>query len=68
MLLTLAGDLFETGKQTARLAHQIFQGAEPADLPVETAEFFFAINLKTAEAIGFDIPDEVLLQADTIIR
>jgi putative ABC transport system substrate-binding protein len=56
------------GKQAARLADQILQGIKPADLPVETAEFYLAINLKTAEAIGLDIPDEILLQADIIIR
>ena len=68
VLLTLATDLFEAGKQTARLAHQIRQGSKPADLMVETTGIFLAINLKTAETIGLDIPDEVLLQADTIIR
>jgi putative ABC transport system substrate-binding protein len=57
-----------TAKQAARLADQILSGIKPADLPVETAEPYFTINLKTAEAIGLDIPDEVLLQADTIIR
>jgi len=55
-------------KQAARLASQIFQGAKPADLPVETAEFFSAINLKTAQAIGLDIPDATLRQANIIIR
>ncbi|MBN1220635.1 MAG: ABC transporter substrate-binding protein [Anaerolineae bacterium] len=57
-----------SGKQAARLADQIFSGIKPADLPVETAEFFLAINLKTAAAIGLDIPDEILLQADVIVR
>jgi hypothetical protein len=37
-------------------------------LPVETAEFFLAFNLQTAEAIGLDISDEFLQQAETIIR
>jgi putative tryptophan/tyrosine transport system substrate-binding protein len=55
-------------KQTARLAHQILQGIKPADLPVETAEFSAGINLKTAQAIGIDIPDTILRQANTIIR
>ena len=68
ILFTLAVDLFDVGKQTARLAHQIRQGEKPADLPVETSEFFLIINLKTADAIGLDIPDDILLQADTIIR
>jgi putative ABC transport system substrate-binding protein len=55
-------------KQAARLASQILQGTKPADLPVETAEFFSAINLKTAKAIGLDIPDAILRQANIIIR
>jgi hypothetical protein len=37
-------------------------------LPVETAEFYLAINLKQAKAIGLDISDEILLQADIIVR
>jgi putative ABC transport system substrate-binding protein len=56
------------GKQAARLADQIFQGIKPADLPVETTEFYLAINLQTAEAIGLDISDDILLQANVIIR
>jgi putative ABC transport system substrate-binding protein len=57
-----------SGKQAARMADQIFQGIKPADLPVETAEFYLAINLRTAEAIGVDISDDILLQADIIVR
>jgi putative ABC transport system substrate-binding protein len=56
------------GKQAARLADQIFRGIKPADLPVETAEFLFAINLQAAEAIALDIPEAILRQADIIIR
>jgi putative ABC transport system substrate-binding protein len=57
-----------TRQEAARLADQILRGIKPGDLPVEMAEFYLAINLKTAEAIGLDIPDEILLQADIIIR
>jgi putative ABC transport system substrate-binding protein len=57
-----------SAKQAARLANQILRGVKPADLPVETAEFYLAINLKTAEALGLDIPDEILRQADTVVR
>ena len=56
------------GQQAARLADQILKGIKPADLPVETAEFFLAINLKTAQAIGINISDNILSQADTIYR
>ena len=57
-----------SGKQAARLADQILQGARPADLPVEMADFYLAINLKTAKAIGLDVPYEILQQADIIVR
>jgi putative ABC transport system substrate-binding protein len=59
---------FQLGEQVARLADKILQGTAPADLPVETADFFLSINLQTAQAIGLDISDDVLQQADTIIR
>jgi putative tryptophan/tyrosine transport system substrate-binding protein len=57
-----------SGKQAARLANQIFKGTSPADLPVEVVEFFLAVNLKVAQAIGLAIPDEILRQADIIVR
>jgi putative ABC transport system substrate-binding protein len=57
-----------TGQQAARLADQILHGIKPADLPVETTEFFLAINLKTAQTIGITIPDNIISQADTIYR
>jgi putative ABC transport system substrate-binding protein len=55
-------------QQAARLASQILRGTKPADLPVETTQLFSAINLKTAQAIGLDIPDDILRQANIIIR
>jgi len=67
-VVTLTNDFFDAGKKMARLAQQILHGAKPADLPVETSEVFLIINLKTAEKIGLHIPDDVLLQAKTIIR
>ena len=67
-LYSYAFKLAPTGKQAARLADQILKGIEPADLPVETTEFFLVINLKTAQAIGITIPDNILSQADTIYR
>jgi putative ABC transport system substrate-binding protein len=57
------------GKQAARLADQILNGGvNPGDLPIESAEFFLVINLKTAQDIGLEISDEILRQADNIIR
>ena len=62
------GDLFSTGEQASKLADQVLRGTAPADLPVETAEYFLTINLQAAEVLGLDISDEVLLQADIIVR
>ncbi len=56
------------GKQAARLADLILKGSLPAEMPVETAEFYLVINLKVAKKIGLVIPDEILRQADVIIR
>ncbi|MBN1627861.1 MAG: hypothetical protein JW944_15180 [Deltaproteobacteria bacterium] len=68
ILMTFASDRFETGRQAARLAHQIRMGVKPSELPVETAEAFLTINLSTAEKIGLELPANILLQAKKIIR
>jgi putative ABC transport system substrate-binding protein len=58
----------QVGAQAARMADLVLKGADPGDLPVETAEFFLAINLQTADAIGLEIPYGILQQAEIIIR
>jgi putative ABC transport system substrate-binding protein len=68
VLTSFGKDPYLAGKQAARLADQIFTGVRPADLPVEMAEVYLAINLKTAKTIGLTIPDEILRQADIIAR
>jgi putative tryptophan/tyrosine transport system substrate-binding protein len=67
-LVVLTTDFFDAGKKTARLAHQIFQGIKPSDIPVETPESILTINLKTAEKIGLTIPEKYLMLAQKIIR
>ncbi len=56
------------GQLAARLADQIFKGADPAELPVERAEMFLSVNLEVAKTLGLEISDDVLEAADTIIR
>ena len=68
VLVSYTSDFSSMGKQAAGLADQVFRGTDPADLPVETGEYFLNINLKTASALGIDIPDEILRQADTVVR
>ncbi len=67
-LFSYADKSFEAGQMVAVLANKIFQGSKPGELPVETADLYLIINLKTAEAIGLDISDDVLETADEIIR
>jgi putative ABC transport system substrate-binding protein len=56
------------GEQAAHLADQILKGAQAAELPVEIPEFYLTINLQAAEAIGLEISESIIRQADFVIR
>lgn len=68
-LFTYAPDMYQIGRRGAWYVDRILNGANPADLPVETPNGFeFVINLKTAQAIGLTIPPEVLQRADKVFK
>ena len=67
-LVSYAPDFFAMGTQAARLADRIFKGERPADLPVETSEYFLTINLKSAAAVGLTVSDPMLQHAHKVIR
>jgi putative ABC transport system substrate-binding protein len=56
-------------RRSAVLVDKIFKGAKPADLPIEQpTRFFLTVNLKTAKAIGLNLPESFLLRADEVIE
>jgi hypothetical protein len=56
-------------RRAATYVDKVLEGANPADLPVEQPTTFdFVINLKTAQALGLTIPEQVLLQATEVLQ
>src|SRR5207247_8164638 len=68
-LMSYGPDLDESFSRVAALIDRILKGAKPAELPFEQpTRFRFVINLKTAKALGIEVPLMLLATADEVIE
>ena len=69
LIVAISNTEVAAAKRAAAIADRILKGAKPADIPVEQpTKMDFAINLKTAKAMGLTIPQSVRFQATEVIE
>jgi putative ABC transport system substrate-binding protein len=67
--MSYSTDLADVLRQVGVYTGRVLKGEKPADIPVlQQTKFVFTINLKTARALGIDVPPAVLSIADEVIE
>jgi ABC-type uncharacterized transport system substrate-binding protein len=68
-LLSYGNEQIDNFRRAAQYADRILKGAKPSDLPVQApVKFVLTINLKTAKALGLDVPVQLQQRADEVIE